>query len=254
MRYFVAFILSSAAISAVAKEVDPGQIDGSTIKAYDLTWQQCVKQEDKWVNQGRLAEDLVVIGESVLRHRQTNQRPDGGISVSTTFFDRHSFSPLRMETNVTGPDGKQVASLVHILDATGYTGVMMRGDDSKQLSGKITSKMFHGGALGLPLAAMTKPKEAVSFDASMMGFDATYKVEATWVGTETLMFGDQKILTQLVDVEWHHQESGDIYPPGPDASGGRYWIVSNPPPGFPNVPRYKTDTYAVEFVPGACPE
>jgi len=56
-----------------------------------------------------------------------------------------------------------------------------------------------------------------------------------------------------VDVEWHHRESGDVYLPGPDASGGRYWIVTEPPAGFPYVPRYKTDTYAVEFVGGFCP-
>ena len=40
---------------------------------------------------------------------------------------------------------------------------------------------------------------------------------------------------------------------GPDASGGRYWVVPEPPDGFPYVPRYKTDTYAVEFVRNTCP-
>lgn len=87
----------------------------------------------------------------------------------------------------------------------------------------------------------------------MVGFDATYDVIAVWAGKETLDFHGQKIEARLIDVEWHHRESGDVYPPGPDASGGRYWVVPNPPSGFPYVPRYQTDTYAVEFTAGICP-
>ena len=53
--------------------------------------------------------------------------------------------------------------------------------------------------------------------------------------------------------KWHHRETGDIYPPGPDATGGRYWVVPDPPPGIPYVLRYKTDAYAVEFEREYCP-
>ena len=66
--------------------------------------------------------------------------------------------------------------------------------------------------------------------------------------------GGRDVDVWLVDVEWHHLETGDIYAAGPDASGGRYWVVRNPPPGFPYVPRYKTDTYTIEFIADLCPD
>jgi hypothetical protein len=40
-----------------------------------------------------------------------------------------------------------------------------------------------------------------------------------------------------------------VYPPGPDGSGGRYWVLSEKTAELPHVIRYKTDTYAVEFLP-----
>ena len=69
-----------------------------------------------------------------------------------------------------------------------------------------------------------------------------------------LNFKGQPIDAWLIDIERHLQELGDIYPPGPDASGGRYWVVPNAPDGFPYVPRYQMDTYTVEFIEGICPK
>ena len=107
--------------------------------------------------------------------------------------------------------------------------------------------------MGLPLATLDYQGEPVEFAASMINFDATYKVIATWAGTETFEHNGQDVEATMVDIHWIHNEIGDVYPGGPDESGGRYWLVKNPPEGFPYVPRYKTDTYAVEFVQGACP-
>ena len=108
----------------------------------------------------------------------------------------------------------------------------------------------------MPHLASTEPELRHMIDeliASMMNFDASYLVRAEWVGSEMLDFQGRQIEAWLVDIEWHHQELGDIYPPGPNASGGRYWVVPDPPDGFPYVPRYKTDTYAVEFIESVCP-
>ena len=59
-----------------------------------------------------------------------------------------------------------------------------------------------------------------------MSFDGTYRTIATLAGRETFTHDSQQVEVLLVDVEWHHQETGDVYPPGPDASGGRYWLVT----------------------------
>lgn len=250
----VAMLCTSLTASADNKmTIGDGQIDGSMLKPYRLIWRQCALENGQWQDSGSLTEELVVIGDQMLRHRQTAHQPDGVMSRSDTYFDRSSFAPLRMEMSAT-KDGNRMVYVERQFSPGGYSGVAIKGEDRKELKGKISSNMLHGGAMGLPLATMDKQTEPVEFLASMVGFDATYDVVANWAGKEVLVFEGQQIETLLIDVEWRHRESGDVYPPGPDASGGRYWVVPNPPEGFPYVPRYKTDTYAVEFVEDICPK
>ena len=232
--------------------VGDGRIDGHMLEPYRFTWRQCSVQDGQWQDQGALVEELVVIGEHVLRHRQTVRQPGGVVTRSDTYFDRSSLAPLRMETEASS-DGARLAYAERVLGEDGYVGSASRGDETSGLSGIISSTMLHGGALGLPLATMAYQDEPIGFPASMAGFDATYDVVAEWVGREMLQSEGGPVEAWLIDVEWRHRESGDVYPPGPDASGGRYWVVSDPPEGFPYVPRYKTDSYAVEFVDGVCP-
>ena len=53
-----------------------------------------------------------------------------------------------------------------------------------------------------------------------------------------------------VDVDWLHLESGDVYPGGPDGSGGAYTIAKKIQTGEPRVLRYLTDTSDVRLVSG----
>ena len=254
-QIFVLLVMVGSTMSArsdTTMTLGDGMIDGARIKPYRLTWQQCSNQDGAWKTQGEIVEELVTIGDRVLRHRQTGVRPGGPTVRSDTYFDRHSFAPLRMEMEAR-VDGNLVASSVRDLNAQGYTGVSIRGDTSADQQGSISSKMLHGSIMGLPLAAMHYQEHPVKFLASMVAFDGTYEVVAKWVGKDMLEFEGGEIETWMIDVEWLHRESGDIYPPGPDASGGRYWVTPKPPAGFPNVARYQTDSYAVEFVAGVCP-
>ena len=231
--------------------IGDGRIDGERIQPYSSSWTQCALQDGDWLDMGTVTEELVVIGP-VVRHRQTGHQP-GGVRVrSDTYFERATFAPLRMETEAVR-DGEQLMHNVRQLTETGYTGTEVRGDVRKQLAGIISSAMLPGALLGLPLAAMDYQEEPVTFLASMVAFDGTYDVSARWAGTETMLVDGNEIETWTIDVEWRHRESGDVYPPGPDGSGGRYWVIPEPPPGVPYVPRYKTDTYAVEFVTDTCP-
>lgn len=229
-----------------------GQIDGRQLKPYELSWQQCSVQNDKWQSGGKLSEELIVIGDAILRHRQRTTAPDGTENRSDTFFDRTTLSPLRMERQVT-KDGEPLVYIETVLTTDGYSGLARQGGKTKSVSGIISSDMLHGATMGLPLATMAWQKEPVTFLASMIGFDGTYEVTAIWIGKDKLLYEGKEIQTWMIDVDWLHRESGDVYPGGPDASGGRYWVVANPPVGFPHVPRYQTDTYAVEFVNGICP-
>ncbi len=233
--------------------VGDGQIDGRKIEPFEITWHQCGFENDQWKDQGMVTEVLTPIGDAVLRLRRNMLQSNGVTGVSTTYFDRATFAPIRMETDITDAAGTRLAYSQRDLNADGFTGVLDRGGKIKNLQGEINSNMLAGGSLGLPLATIAYQKEPLEFLASMMSFDASYRVKAEWAGSETLDFEGKQVEAWLVDIEWHHQELGDVYPPGPDASGGRYWVVPNPPDGFPYVPRYKTDTYAVEFIEGVCP-
>ncbi len=250
LMIFLAFM--PAAHAATDMSVGDGLIRGDRIEPYELTWRQCAAQQEDWISQGTVTERLDLIGNGVVRHRQSTRRPDGIVSRAETFFDHTSFAPLRIDARVSR-DGETVATRTLIFDEDGYTGVATRGDQSKPLAGLASRGMIHGAVMGLPLATIDYQADPVRFAASMVSFDGTYDVVATWSGKETLKVGESNVEAWLVDVEWHHRESGDVYPPGPDASGGRYWLVREPPAGVPYVLRYKTDTYAVEFTKGVCP-
>ncbi len=234
-------------------QMGDGTVHGDRIREYEITWTQCMKQDDTWAEVSPLTEVMVAIGD-VLRLTQLSD-PQPGVSVeSITYFDRASLAPLRMEQRALGPDGVALMHATRVLDSDGYAGLMVRGDDTSELGGAITSDMWHGGALGLPLATIDADDFPVEFASSMMAFDGTYRTVGTLAGQETFTHGNQQVQALLVDVEWHHIETGDIYPPGPDASGGRYWVVADPPAGFAHVPQYQTDTYLVSTVMESCPE
>ena len=245
--------LPAAGLAATQFTMGDGAVRGAKIDPYEFTWVQCSLQEGEWVAAPALTESAVVIGDHILRLRQKTQSPDGRKSSATTYFERASLSPLRMEQEVFTPDGARAASITRELSETGYSASTLRDGESSTKTGAVSSKLFHGGALGVPLATLDYDDAPFVFGGSMIGFDATYEIKASLAGRKKIKFGGAKIEILLVDVEWRHNEIGDIYPPGPDASGGQYWIVQNPPVGFPYVPRYKTDTYAIEFMPETCP-
>ncbi len=257
MRVFIfsSIIIPSLALAAPNVQrisVGDGNVDGRRILAYEEIWKQCSLQDGAWVDGGTLTEQAIVIGEQ-LRHRQITARPDGIRSVATTYFTHASLAPLRMELAVTDPAGKPLASSVRELRADGYSGQVTRpGQEEQLVSGTISSGMYHGGVLGLPLATLDFANIDYELDASMMMFDAHYKVFATSAGTEKLEHNGDIFTTQLVDIEWHH-DNGDIYPPGPDGSGGRFWLLADRSEDLPHVLRYKTDSYVIEFHSEYCP-
>lgn len=257
MKFFI-FSSIFIAISAVADQriqrivVGDGSVDGQRIQTYEETWRQCSLQDGNWISGGTITELATVIGDQ-FRLRQTSERPDGIRSVATTYFVHASLSPLRMELEAVGPDGNTLISSVYELAPDGYSGRVARRNQEVQLvSGTISSGMYHGGVLGLPLATLDFANANFELDASMMMFDAHYKVFARSAGSEKLEHNGDTLTAQLVDIEWHH-DNGDIYPPGPDGSGGRFWLLTDRSEVLPHVLRYKTDSYVIEFLAEYCP-
>lgn len=255
MRHIITSLLSMLVFTATAEttaiRMGSQHINGERIASYQYTWRQCARQEDAWTDQGNITEQAQVIGD-LLRIRQVTQRPDGGQSKVTHYLKRGSLSPLRSEVTHYTPDGQTAAEMVHELDDKGYHSLIQQGHQRKTQQGEINTGMFNGVILGLPVALIEPSLYPVKLPASMLVFDAVYDVILTDAGTATLDFDGRPVETRMIDVEWHHLGQGDIYPPGPDASGGRYWVTADPPDGFPYVARYKTDTYAVEFIADTC--
>jgi hypothetical protein len=170
-----------------------------------------------------------------------------------TLFDRATLAPLSVESRVRDQDDKTLGAASYTYEEDGYTGNKARGDQQQTVMGEASSKMYRGMNFGLALATLNPATQLpAELSASMVSMNATYDVIVTYAGTDTFDFEGKKIEAWMADIEWHHLGLGDVYPPGPDASGGRYWIVSDPPEGFPYVARYQTDSYVVEFQPGVC--
>ena len=170
------FLLACApSFASTAVTMGDGAINGEMIAPYKLTWRQCAFQDGEWKDGGALTEEAALIGENILRVSQRSSGPGGRTAKSSVYFERQSLSPLRMEQEIAGPDGKVAMRRVHQLDETGYSATTESGDKVAKSSGNASTQMFHGGALGLPLATLNYENAPFSFDASMIAFDATYK-------------------------------------------------------------------------------
>ena len=247
---------SAADTEATKIVMGDGQIDGTAIAPYEARWRQCNKQGDAWVNNGSVIERATEIQRdrrTLLRLEQETHLPNGVRARSVTLFDRATLAPLSVESRARNLDDETLGSASYIYEEDGYTGKRARGDSQQTVMGEASSKMYRGMNFGLALATLDPATQLpAKLSASMVSMNATYDVIVTYAGTDTFEFEGKKIEAWMADIEWHHLGLGDVYPPGPDASGGRYWIVSNPPEGFPYVARYQTDTYVVEFQTGVC--
>jgi len=262
MRFWFLIVLLSLSPLLVAEptvvQMGDGQIDGLLIKPYQQVWRQCSLKEGEWVDGGTFTETAIEVkddGKRLLRVEQGTERPDGARSYTIVHFDRSTLSPLRMETRVHDSEDKELGSANYVLTPEGYVGHFVRGGESQDVAGSaVTSEQFLGMNFGVALATLDPEEDfPLELPASMIQFDAGYRVIASIAGRETLDMPHGPVESWMIDVEWHHLGQGDVYPGGPDASGGRYWVVPNPPAGVPYVPRYKTDSYAVEFIPVTCP-
>ena len=232
-----------------------GQVDVSSLKPYEFTWIQCAVQEETWINMPQLTESMSFPDDQSVLLQQSSTRPDGGQSKVKMLFDSPAFAPRKLDARHANGNGDVLAASEFEFTEEGYSGSRTQGGQTNEVNGHVNATQFAGTTMGLPLASLGWQDEPLEFSASMVSFDGTYDVIATWTERITLETANGASYEVFhVDVHWHHRETGDVYPPGPDATGGRYWLVPDPPEGIPYVLRYKTDAYAVEFEREYCPQ
>lgn len=101
-----------------------------------------------------LTEQVAIIGDQVLRLRHVVERPGGPTTIATSYFERDSFGPRRMEMVAIMPDASRKLLAMQELDANGYRGWRALGGTPENVQGTINSKMLHGAVMGLPLATL----------------------------------------------------------------------------------------------------
>ena len=247
------FYLTALSVAPVTVTMGDGTISGAEIVPYDHSWQQCTLTDSGWNNGSALIEKVDMIGEHVLRVAQTTSPQPGVTSNVAHYLDRATLAPIRSEMRFSGPDGVTLAERLWSFDATGYQAKISQGGQTMEKSGDLTNKMYNAITLGIPLSAIENWDSPVSMTGLMTQFDASYTLTATQVGGEIIRTADGNVAVRWIDVHWVHNGVGDVYPAGPDASGGRYWITEKSEAGLPRVLRYKTDTYAIEHLPRFCP-
>lgn len=226
-----------------------GQIGGEELEPYDFTWNQCTFQDGEWVTGLPVRETLQLRSDGQIELSQFSSAPDGAQTVITHVLDAQSLRRTELIQKVKTPDGTELGSARLSFSSDGFT---IKAGDEERPGGTISSNMYGGAYLGLPLSMVDYSDGAVVLDAGMLAVQGTYRVEAFPMGVETIGLVNGSVYAQRVDVRWLHHESGDIYEPGPDGSGGRYWLLTTPQTDLPRVLAYKTDTYAIEFSPMTC--
>ena len=245
--------LTTMAIAPLNVAMGDGSITGKEVHPYEYSWRQCSLVDGQWTNGSDLTERVTLIGDHVMRVEHSTSPQPGIISDASYFLDRSSLSPIRSEIRIVGSDGKALAEHSWAFGKAGYKAVMKRGDKVTRKTGGLNNSMYHAILLGIPLSAIDDWSRPIRMIGMMTQFDASYTLTATRSGTEAISAGGKDSTVSLIDVHWVHNEIGDVYPAGPNASGGRYWITVEAQSKLPRVIRYKTDTYVVEYVPRFCP-
>jgi|GEM_PF-2839872 len=226
-----------------------GTITGAGIEPYDFSWTQCSYQDGEWTNMPSFRETLKIRADEELELTQIVLSPDGQRTEITHTLARSSLRRSAFSQTVTDADGTLSANASIRFSSEGFTVLV---ENQEHPGGAITSNMYGGAYLGLPLSTLDYSLGSFVLEAGMLAVQGTYRVEAIPAGIENMVVGERSVVAQRVDVSWFHFESGDTYEPGPNGSGGRYWLLTSPETGLPRVLAYKTDTYAIEFSPKTC--
>ena len=256
----VAFFGASAAGAGDAAQIEIGSshVNGQGIRAYEARWSQSVAKEGQWAEMAVIEETASVEpggkrdgSPEVLVHTQTTLVNAGPRITNTMRFERGTLRPMSLRQTIeNGPEGSPPEVLFDFQDeAIVGTAKLPGGDKSFQV--ETEAPMFYGMTFGLVLAAL--PLEdgfEAELPASMPQGRTTYTVRARVVGKESFPGpGSKPVQAWAVETDWIDKATGEVSPGGADASGGTYYVVLDPPAGFPYVPKYANESIRIEMIP-----
>ncbi len=222
------------------------------VVAYEGRWQQFDRGSGAPLSS--YAESLAPAaadGVEVLEHRIVMELPNAARVVTVTHHDHASLAPLKIDSRLIGGSPERPSQRTFEFTDSGYT-VRTRGPEEQvsELQVSVSVKGFNASNFGLAIAGL--PLAAgyrARLPALMPQLQGSYWTVIEVTGETAFSLPDGTTIDAwLVDVNWLHLESGDIYPGGAEGSGGTYTIAKRIEAGHPRVLRYLTDTSDVRLV------
>ena len=255
----VLVIAASLLAGAEASMVPVGRTDirGGKIKPFKATWYQRTRAsaDAEWNEIGTITESVregKEGGRSVLIREQITENKQRGIkTVSTVVFDARNLLPLRWSFERTGenlPDRAPVKGGVE------YDGTKVKGEIATASGQKVPIEaessvpMYDAGVLGLIIASLPlKEGYEIELPALFQGRQK-YMIRARVVGRKEFKTGSGAMVNSwAVKTDWKGLDSNDPYPD--DESGGTFYVVPDPPGGFPMVPKYINPNFDTQVIP-----
>ncbi len=211
------------------------------IKPFHGVWSQRAAGEDGWTDAGTIEERLELLQDGNWRHTQISHRPDSSRVEAIRILAADTLLVRSLEQTLHGfPD--TAPRSINVVFQDHQIRKQTRMSDGQVVEAKTCMPFdgYDGMIFGLVLAALPL-KEGMQYrlPSVMSAFMHGFWANADMKLAEPVKLADGKDYRQWrVDVEWLNINDGDIYPPGPDESGGSYYILENPPAGTPPVYRY----------------
>ena len=238
--------LVAAATTAAPKpvlEVGNKTVKGTKIKPFTATWTSKQHVQGNWMEVGTITETVSMVevdGREVMKREQVSVIPPiEGKKTETLLFDPKTLEPIRLSVESSGKFPPP---------ATQHSDISFNG---KYVKGKVTSfagetrevdqnndgPMFEAAMLGLVIAALPLEDGYVAeLPVNFVMQGSVWVVRATVTGTKDYKMAGKSVSTWEVRTDWRDVASDDGYPD--DDSGGKYYVTTNPPDGFPYVARY----------------
>ena len=257
----LALILILVAVQATAEPLegpllpvgDPA-LDGKRLGRYTAKWTQSVLREGEWTEVAVLTETARPTrrnGRAVLEHVQQTEAASGVQVENTMIFDHATLAPLKLSQQISG--GPPQAPRERLFEFDGHkvrTRTTKADGQVEDAEAELASPMFYGMTFGLVLAALPLEEGYRAKLPVLMPQQGNtkYWIIARVVGRERFETGEGKTVEAwTVETDWADFDSGEVTSEGgAKKAGGAYSVVTDPPAGFPYVPRYANENVVIE--------
>lgn len=247
--------LDDAPTDAPTLEVGDKSVRGKRIGAFDSEWT---------AGGGAIVSEVAKFerrdGKKRLVRVQTWPMGSGVDLRSELVLDAATLSTVSFQQEVVGmPEGGSMGGAPSFLrwdyDGGKYTRKVRRDGGAEEVEeGALPQPMFEGSALGLVIAALPleldyEARLPVAMNLGLTEELTLYWVEVRVTAQEPFEWKRKEVAAWVVEVDWEDFATGEVTSKGGvDAPGGAYFVVTDPPKGFPHVPRYQNESGTIELV------